>query len=391
MSDLATFHHHDLTLLNPSFDSPLVDVLTELEHLRRLRFEGTTPAPTFFQLKNIFHILESLGSARIEGNHTTLADYVESTLEGTQRSSDHLSEIANIEKAMSYIEEEISPGYPISEHFIREIHHLAVDGLKREGDETPGTYRTGQVRIAKSKHLPPEPFRVGEYMRELVDFINGDDQPKYDLMKVALAHHRFGWIHPFSNGNGRVVRLLTYALMIKYGFNVSMGKTVTGRVLNPTAVFCNDRERYYEMLSLADSGSSESLHDWCVYVLQGVLEELKKLDKLTDYSFLKENILWPALEHARERELITSQEMGILNLAIEKTVVKASDLSSVMKGSKPPQRTYQVRKLVDAGMLRPIVEGARQYTIGFDNSFLVRGVIRALSDNGFIPSQVEMP
>ncbi|BBI60784.1 hypothetical protein HSBAA_20900 [Vreelandella sulfidaeris] len=83
--------------------------------------------------------------------------------------------------------------------------------------------------------------------------------------------------------------------------------------------------------------------------------------------------------------------MGILNLAIEKTVVKASDLSSVMKGSKPPQRTYQVRKLVDAGMLRPIVEGARQYTIGFDNSFLVRGVIRALSDNGFIPSQVEMP
>ncbi|PCF94627.1 Fic family protein [Vreelandella nigrificans] len=389
MSDPASFHHYDLVLLNPSFDSPLVDVLTELEYLRRLRLGGSTPAPTFFQLKNIFHILESLGSARIEGNHTTLADYVESTLEGTQRSSDHLSEIANIERAMSYIEEELEPDDPISEHFIRELHQLAVDGLEREGDETPGAYRAGQVKIAKSSHLPPEPFRVGEYMHELVNFINNSDQQKYDLMKVALAHHRFGWIHPFTNGNGRVVRLLTYALMIKYGFNVSLGKTVTGRVLNPTAVFCNDRERYYEMLSLADSGSPEALHDWCVYVLQGILDELKKLDKLSDYTFLKENILWPALEHARERKLITTQEKDILNLAIERQVVKASDLASVMKGSKPPQRTYQVRKLVEAGMLRPIAEGARQYTIGFDNSFLVRGVIKALSNNGFIPPQVE--
>ena len=47
-------------------------------------------------------------------------------------------------------------------------------------------------------------------MEELVAFINRRDPPKYDLMKVAIAHHRFGWIHPFSNGNGRVVRLLTY-------------------------------------------------------------------------------------------------------------------------------------------------------------------------------------
>ena len=47
-----------------------MDVLTELEHLRRLHLVGTTPAPMFFQLKHVFHMLESLGSARIEGNHT---------------------------------------------------------------------------------------------------------------------------------------------------------------------------------------------------------------------------------------------------------------------------------------------------------------------------------
>lgn len=69
---MPKFTHFDLALPNPSFDSPLVDVLTELEYLRRLELGGTTPAPVFFQLKSIFHMLESLGSARIEGNHTTL-------------------------------------------------------------------------------------------------------------------------------------------------------------------------------------------------------------------------------------------------------------------------------------------------------------------------------
>ena len=60
-------------------------------------------------------------------------------------------------------------------------------------------------------------------MQELVAFINENHPPKYDLIKVALAHHRFGWIHPFGNGNGRVVRLLTYALLIKYGFTLLSG------------------------------------------------------------------------------------------------------------------------------------------------------------------------
>ncbi len=54
---MAAFHHFDLALLNPAFDSPLVDVLTELEHLRRLKLAGTTPAPVFFQLKRVFHML----------------------------------------------------------------------------------------------------------------------------------------------------------------------------------------------------------------------------------------------------------------------------------------------------------------------------------------------
>jgi Uncharacterized conserved protein len=387
MNDAPRFIHHDLQLLNPSFDSPLVDVLQELEHLRRLRLGGDTPAPLFFQLKDIFHLLESLGSARIEGNHTTLADYVETRVEGGRATEEHMMEVANIEKAMGYVDEAISAGEPISEYFIRELHVLAVSELAREGDKTPGTYRQSGVKIAQSSHLPPEALLVPQYMQELVEFINHEDPPKYGLMKVALAHHRFGWIHPFGNGNGRTVRLLTYALLIKYGFNVKDG----GRVLNPTAVFCNDRERYYQMLAQADKGSAEGLEAWCLYVLHGILVELNKVDRLTRYDYLHSHILLPALSYAKARALLTDMEFKILKLAFEqKGSIKAGDLAQVnAQWSKPAQRTYQINKLLSRQLLMPVQDGAREYVVMFTNNYLLRGIIQSLRDEGFIPEPLE--
>lgn len=385
---MPAFLHHDLCLLNPAFDSQLVDVVTELEHLRRLRLGGSTPAPVFFQLKHIFHMLESLGSARIEGNHTTLADYVESRLEAPPaKLSDQLQEMANIEEAMSFIEEHFAPGQDVTEHFIRELHAMTVQGLEREGDETPGAYRQKPVQISQAEHLPPEAVAVPQYMAELVQFINRAAPAKYDLIKVALAHHRFAWVHPFGNGNGRVVRLLTYTLLIKYGFNVKAG----GRVLNPTAVFCNDRDQYYAMLGKADTGTMEGREAWCVYVLSGMLDELRKVDQLTDAGYLIERILTPALHYARERELVTQMEEQVLLATAKLGVAKASDLKDAMPDLNERQRTYQIGKLVERGMLAPIREGARQYTVGFANNFLIRGVIRALSHEGFIPDTLNRP
>jgi Fic family protein len=386
---MPAFHHQDLALLNPAFDSALVDVGLELEYLRRLRLGGSTPPSVFFQLKRIFHMLESLGSARIEGNHTTLADYVESRLEvQSAPPSDHLREMANIETAMGYIEEQFQPGQDITEHFVRELHQLTVEGLVREGDDTPGAYRMRSVSISRSDHLPPESrAQVDQYMSELVAFVNRADPPKYDLIKVALAHHRFAWIHPFGNGNGRVVRLLTYALLIKYGFNVKAG----GRVLNPTAVFCNDRDRYYAMLGRADTGTLDGKEAWCVYVLEGMRDELKKVDRLADQEYLQERILIPALRHARERALVTPTEERVLLKAAQLGRVMKKDLEVAMPEMNDTQRTYQIRKLVERKMLMPIAEGARQYTLGFSNSYLIRGVIRSLSAEGFIPESLNRP
>lgn len=376
----ADFKHFDLKIVSPDFDSPLTDTLMELNHLRKLELGGTTAPWIFFQLKEIFHLLESVGSARIEGNRTTISEYVEQKIENQEHSSDRFSEIANVERAMSFIEESISSGSEITNHFIRELHHLAVVDLHREGDKTPGSYRTWNVSIAKSKHVPPESHQVQSYMDELIAFINSADAGKYDLLKTALSHHRFVWIHPFGNGNGRVVRLLTYALLIKYGFNVKDGK-----LINPTAVFCNDRDLYYEKLSKADNGDKGSLLDWCDYVLNGVLEEVTKVNKLLHFDFLYEKILVPTVELGKERGYLNDIESKILYVGIKKQSFKSSDLKSVLKGFTDRQITYQISKMRDAGFLQPLKENGKTYFVSFMNNYLMRSLMQVLEREKFIP------
>jgi len=370
-----------LRLVSPSFDSELTDCLIELNHLKKLKLQGTTAPWIFFQLKNIFHILESVGSARIEGNRTTISEYIERKIENDERSSERFSEIANVEAAMDFIEESISEGTEFTHHFIRQLHQLVVGELSDEGDRTPGAYRTWNVEISKSAHTPPDHIQVQSYMDEFLEFINQDGADKYDLLKTAIAHHRFTWIHPFGNGNGRVVRLLTYALMIKYGFNVKDGK-----IINPTAVFCNDRDKYYEHLSEADLGTDESLLNWCDYVLSGILEEVTKVNKLLDFDFLYKNILVPTIKLGAERGYLNKAEAKVLNIGILKQSFKATELDEAFEGLTSRQKTHLIAKMKESGFIRPLKENGRTYCVSFMNNFLMRSLIQVLEKENFIPA-----
>ena len=352
----------------------------ELNHLRKLQLYGSTHPFLFFQLKSIFHLLESVGSARIEGNRTTVSEYIEKKIENRERSSERFSEIANVEQAMAYIETHIEPGSDISHRFIRELHELVVCQLDDEGDETPGSYRTWAVEIIDSNHLPPEHHSVQTYMQELIDFINKKDSKKFDLIKVAIVHHRFAWIHPFGNGNGRVVRLITYALLIKYGFRVK-----DGQLLNPTAVFCNNREKYYQMLSLADQGSESAILDWCEYVLIGICDEISKVNKLLDHDYLCKEILKPAIILGRERGFINKKEEQLLKMAAEKQIFKSSDIGEVLPELSSRQRTHIISRLKSKGMISPIKEKGRGYALSFRHNYLMRSLIQVLEQESFIP------
>lgn len=384
----AVFKHIDLKLVKPTFDSTLTDLIIDLDHLRKKQLGGSTHPKVFFQLKHIFHTLESIGSARIEGNNTTIAEYIETKLLDIKVVNPSIREIQNIEKAMAFIEENVND-YPINRAFLSEMHKKIVDGLLSppdgEGDSTPGDYRKINLKINKSSHKPPEWLAVEDYMNELLEFVNNDDSPKYDLLKTAIAHHRFVWIHPFGNGNGRTVRLFTYAMLVKAGFNVNVG-----RIINPTAVFCSNRNDYYNFLSEADKGTIEGLTTWIEYVLKGLKEEIEKIDKLSDYNFLRKEILLPSTNHSLERKFITDVETKILKRVVDKQVISASDIKDIFPGKADAEVSRQIKKLIDRKMLIPEKEGTRKYVLRFDNSYLIRSIIKQLGDKGFLPVRDEV-
>lgn len=143
------------------------------------------------------------------------------------------------------------------------------------------------------------------------------------------------------------------------------------------------------MLSAADTGTIEGIDTWCTYVLQGILLELQKVDRLTKYEYLQQKILHPALAISRERQLITIDEYHVLAEVVRLKTAKSADLQKVMPALNDAQRTYQIKKLVAAKMLQPIHPTARQYAISFTNNVLLRGVIKALTDEGFVPNSLE--
>lgn len=379
----ATFKHFDLKLIEPDFGSSLTDLIIELDYLRKKQLGGSTHPKVFFQLKNIFHKLESIGSARIEGNNTTIAEYMETNLSDKKQFSEGIKEIQNIEKSMAFVEESIA-SHPINRAFISEMHKMIVDDLmlppQGEGDSTPGQYRQVNLEISKSTHKPPEWLQVKEYMEELLNFVNREDSPKYDLLKTAIAHHRIVWIHPFRNGNGRTVRLFTYAMLVKAGFNVNVG-----RIINPTAVFCSNRNDYYSYLSAADNGTRAGMLSWIEYVLKGLKEEIEKIDKLSDYEYLRKEILMPSINLSLERKYITDLEAKILKRAVELQVISAADLKSIFPGKADSEVSRQIRKLIEQRMLTQEKDGGRKYVLRFDNSYLLRSIIQLLGDKGFLP------
>lgn len=376
-------NHYDLKVVEPDFGSELTDLIIELDYLRKKELGGSTHPIVFFQLKSIFHTLESIGSARIEGNKTTIAEYIETKLDDKAPERQEIKEIRNIEKAMTFIEENVNE-YSIDRMFLSEMHKMIVSGLvappNGEGDRTPGDYRESNVKIANSNHKPPDWTTVPDYMKELLDFIQEQNESKYDLLKTAIAHHRFVWIHPFGNGNGRTVRLLTYAMLVKLGFNVNVG-----RILNPAAVFCSNRDDYYTYLSKADSGNDGDILDWCKYVLTGLKDEIEKIDKLLDYDFLKKEILVPAINFSSERKMVTPIEAKILKRVVEHQKIKAGDLKDIFAGKLGAEISRQIKRLIERKMLMPEHEGKRSYIIRFDNNYLLRGIIWALDQKGFLP------
>jgi len=272
----------------------------------------------------------------------------------------------------------------INRAFISDIHKILTHQLSEppsgEGSRYAGQLRQHEVTIKNSGHTPPSPIILPDYFEDFIAFINAPHKEQYQLLMVAIAHHRFEYIHPFDNGNGRMGRLLNYALLIKLGFQVK-----NDRILNPSSVFYTDRDRYYDMLAKADSLTADDLLAWCEYFLSGMKNELEKIDSLLSLDFVRNELLLPMLKLAKERQYITEKEHKILAYLVsqENMAMKSSELSHFdITGSR--QKSYIISRFKDKKMLMPTQQGGRIYTISFGNNYLLRAVMAVLDQKGFV-------
>ena len=363
-------------LIEPSWNSQVVGDILRLEELRYPNPQRADTHPVLFaQLRDVLQTLESVASARIEGNRTTIADYLDAQ-RGTLSQADELREIFNIERTIAWIEQQ--PDRSIDADYIRDIHQAVVAELRREGDASPGQFRDHPVRIVGARLRPPgNRLRIENEMRHLIDFANRPLKPRDELLRIALVHHRFMAIHPFGNGNGRTGRLLTYAMLLKGGYRADIGQTI-----NPAAVFCLDRDRYYRGLANADEFSVTGLTAWCSYLIGELRGEIDRLNMLADFDFILEKILLPTLATAHNMGRIDAEEHRLLRLGTTKRRLRNRDLQELLQTSAP-QNSRLLRRLRERRLINADPTNQHLNYVQYARSPLTLPLISTLLEQGF--------
>ncbi|WP_175637437.1 Fic family protein [Sinomonas mesophila] len=369
---------------NFPFDSPLTGTIVDLERVRGDLGLGDTHPALFEQLRSMAQLMSTITSARIEGNRASIVRAVAAVDASRRHPATHhpddVQDIVQLDAATAFVDRTVTSGTLLTHGFVRELHRMCVQGLKREGDRTPGAYRTSNITIGGSRHVPPPPSSIHGDLSELLGFLNKDVAHHIQLLKIAVAHHRFVWIHPFANGNGRVGRLLTYAAMRREGYTDDSGY----RFLNPTAVFGNDLALYYERLGDADSLEPDAIVRWCEFMLSGLVAELERMRSLSHHDFAVRGVFVPAIRQGQRGALLDQADAHALAMVAERLDVRAADLEPAYPGS-PAVRSRKIRSLLDRGLVEATTPSGRIYRLRLAPSELTPLVFRQLDEIGFLP------
>src|SRR5690606_19226141 len=140
----------------------ILDEIDDLKtHLNSLRSFDS------FRIAQALELEYTFESNRIEGNTLTLRETDLVINEGITVSGksmrEHLEAINHTE-AIAYIKDLVQKKMLFNEHNLLNIHHLILRGIIPEED---GKYRTVQVMIQGSKHMPPQPYLIRKQMEDL--------------------------------------------------------------------------------------------------------------------------------------------------------------------------------------------------------------------------------
>lgn len=215
----------------------------------------------------------------------------------------------------------------------------------------PGEWRTRDVEVGR--HFPPE---HGDLPRFMTRFDHAYHSPPLSKLRqiqaVGAAHHRFLWIHPFLDGNGRVARLMSHALFKRLGIGTSLWSVARG--------LAREEELYKKLLMQAD-GPREGERDGRGNLTQRGLIEFSKffLDRSVDQVRFMGGLLEPTTLLTRI-EIHVEEELRAKRLLRGSfSVLREAVLAGEVERAKIPSLTgYEERgarnvtaALVDRGML----------------------------------------
>ena len=160
--------------------------------------------------------------------------------------------------------------------------------------------------------------------------------------------------------------------------------------MNPSAVFYTNRDEYYNRLSAADSLEKKDLLDWAEYYLDGLLDAIRKVDRLLNLNYIQNVVLLPALERAREFQRISQSDYDILKYLILKAdmEIKAEELDK-FGYHESKAKSGVIGRMKKADLIIPTKPNGRIYTIKIVGKGILRDVIEILKKEGFIAESLE--
>ena len=234
----------------------------------------------------------------IEGHDTHPRD-IDAALEAHYSDDEGKRNLQREARAHIEVQRLIDGGYdpdesPTSRKYIQWIHQEFCERLPEEmlwvenpvtGKRTriiPGEFRDGGVEVGR--HIPPAANALTRFLERFEEVYDMGRLPKSKaIIAIAASHHRFLWIHPFLDGNGRVARLMAHSMMLRS--EVGRGIWSVSRGLARNAL------EYKSRLMEADSGregdldgrgalSAAALERFCEFFLSTAIDQVEFMEGL---------------------------------------------------------------------------------------------------------------
>ena len=232
------------------------DINRKLGLLEGLRIQ---PAPIKLRKDNQIKTIQSTLS--IEGNSLEL-DQVQSILDGKIILAPE-KDIIEVKNAID-LYESIKTLDPLSIKSFKQSHKIMMLNLVPQS----GKFRDKGVGIFKGtkvSHVAPPANMVPKLMKNLFDFIKNDDDLSW-LIKACIFHYELEFIHPFSDGNGRMGRLWQQILLMK--------EDPIFEYISVESLIKQSQEIYYQVLAECDSEAEST--KFIEYSLTQILKALNE-------------------------------------------------------------------------------------------------------------------